>query len=77
MSVGKDFIGPYQLLRMISARSSTQVWEAVRSGEKKRIALKVLTSRYRKDNKAIEQIEHETILCPLICKPLVLDIFLI
>ena len=59
MSVGKDFIGPYQLLRMISARSSTQVWEAVRSGEQKRIALKVLTSRYRKDKKEITQLKHE------------------
>ncbi len=59
MSVGKDFIGPYQLLRLIRAGNATQVWEAVRSGEKKRIALKVLTSRYRKDKKEIGQLKHE------------------
>lgn len=59
MSVGKDFIGPYQLLRLIRAGNSTQVWEAVRSGEKKRIALKVLTSRYRKDKHEIAQLKHE------------------
>jgi len=59
VSVGKDFIGPYQLLRLIRAGNSTQVWEAVRSGEKKRIALKVLTSRYRKDKHEIAQLKHE------------------
>ena len=60
MSVGKDFIGPYQLLRLIRAGNATQVWEAVRSGEKKRIALKVLTSRFRTDKHEISQLKHET-----------------
>lgn len=59
MSVGKNFIGPYQLLRLIRAGNATQVWEAVRSGEKKRIALKVLTSRFRKDKQEIAQLKLE------------------
>ena len=75
MSVGKDFIGPYQLLRMISARSSTQVWEAVRSGEKKRIALKVLTSRYRKDKKEIAQLKHEAKIGKLLRHKNVIEIY--
>ena len=62
VSVGKDFIGPYQLLRLIRAGNATQVWEAVRSGEKKRIALKVLTSRYRTDKQEITQLKHEALI---------------
>ena len=75
MSVGKDFIGPYQLLRMISARSSTQVWEAVRSGEQKRIALKVLTSRFRKDKKEIAQLKHEAKIGKLLRHENVIEIY--
>lgn len=59
MSVGRDFIGPFQLLRLVRAGTATQVWEAVRTGEKERIALKVLTSAYRKDKGEIAQLKHE------------------
>lgn len=59
MSIGRDFIGPFQLLRLIRAGTTTQVWEAVRSGEKERIALKVLMQDYRKDKSEIAQLKHE------------------
>ena len=58
MSV-ENFIGPYQLLRLIRAGNAAQVWEAIRTGEKKRIAIKVLTSRFRKDKQEIAQLKLE------------------
>ena len=61
MSVGRDFIGPFQLLRLIRAGTTTQVWEALRSGEKERIALKVLLKNYRKDKHEINQLKHEAL----------------
>ena len=59
MSIGRDFIGPFQLLRMIRSGTTTQVWEALRTGEKERIALKVLMKDYRKDKYEIGQLKHE------------------
>ena len=75
MSVGKDFIGPYQLLRLIRAGNATQVWEAVRSGEKKRIALKVLTTRFRKDKQEISQLKHEASIGKLLQHENVIEIY--
>lgn len=59
MSIGRDFIGPFQLLRMIRSGTTTQVWEALRTGEKERIALKVLMKDYRQDKYEIGQLKHE------------------
>ena len=59
MSIGRDFIGQFQLLRMIRAGTTTQVWEAIRQGEKERIALKILMKDYRKDKHEIQQLKHE------------------
>ena len=59
VSIGRDFIGPFQLLRLIRSGTSTQVWEALRAGEKERIALKVLLRDYRQDKHEIQQLKHE------------------
>ncbi|MDG1875191.1 MAG: serine/threonine-protein kinase [Mariniblastus sp.] len=59
MSIGRDFIGPFQLLRLIRAGTSTQVWEALRTGGDERIALKVLMKNFRKDKYEIQQLKHE------------------
>ena len=59
MSIGKDFIGPYRMLRLIRSGTTTQVWEAVRAGEKERVAIKVLLSAFRKDKYEIDQLKHE------------------
>ena len=61
MAIGRDFIGPFQLLRLIRSGSSTQVWEALKAGEKDRIALKVLLRDFRKDKNQIEQLKHEAL----------------
>lgn len=59
MSIGKDFIGPFRMLRLIRSGTTTQVWEAVKAGDKERVAIKVLLSAFRKDKYEIDQLKHE------------------
>ena len=61
MSLGRDFIGPFQLLKLIRAGTSTQVWEGLKSGSSKRIALKVLMDDFRTDKGEIDQLKHEAL----------------
>jgi len=75
VAIGRDFIGPFQLLRLIRSGSSTQVWEALRAGEKDRIALKVLLRDYRKDKNEIEQLKHEALVGKELDHPNVIKIF--
>ncbi len=75
MSVGRDFIGPFQLLRLIRAGTTTQVWEALRSGEKERIALKVLMRDFRNDKEQIGQLKHEAEVGKTLDHPNVIKIF--
>ena len=75
MSLGRDFIGPFQLLRLIRAGSTTQVWEALRTGENERIALKVLMETYRKDKYEIGQLKHEALVGADLDHPNVIKIF--
>ena len=44
MTKVRDFLGPYRLARLIRVGSSCSVWEAIKSGESERYALKVLRS---------------------------------
>jgi serine/threonine protein kinase len=75
VSVGKDFIGPFQLLRLIRTGTTTQVWEALRAGEKKRIALKVLMKNFLKDKGEIAQLKHEALVGNGLKHPNVIRIF--
>ena len=75
MSIGKNFIGPFQLLRLIRAGTTTAVWEALRSGEKERIALKVLMQDYRTDKGEIAQLKHEALVGENLNHPNVIKIF--
>ena len=75
MSIGRDFIGPFQLLRLIRAGTTTQVWEAIRTGEKDRIALKVLMKDYRNNKYEIGQLKHEAMVGADLDHPNVIKIF--
>ncbi len=75
MSIGRDFIGPFQLLRLIRAGTTTQVWEAMRTGESERIALKVLMKDFRTDKYEIGQLKHEALVGADLDHPNVIKIF--
>ena len=59
MSDGQNFIGPFQLLKTIRSGTSTDVYEALRGGSNKRIALKVLRKKFHKDKEEVRQLKHE------------------
>ena len=75
VSLGRNFIGPFQLLRLIRAGNTTQVWEALRAGKKDRVALKVLLRDFRKDKFEIEQLRHEANVGTTLNHPNVIRIF--
>jgi len=72
---GRDFIGPFQLLRLIRSGTTTQVWEGLRTGERQRIALKILLRDYRKDQNEIRQLKHEALVGKDMNHPSVIRIF--
>lgn len=59
MSTGRNFIGPFQLIRMIRSGNSTTVWEARHQHDKKRVALKILVSKHMKSKRHIDELKHE------------------
>ena len=75
MSIGKDFIGPYRMLRLIRSGTTTQVWEALKEGEKERVAIKVLLADWRKDKYEIDQLKHEARVGTQLQHPNVIQIY--
>ena len=59
MTAGRNFIGPYQLVRLIRSGTKTQVWEALDQGDRKRVALKILQRDFRADKDQIAELKHE------------------
>ena len=59
MSTVRNFIGPYQLVRLIRSGNTTQVWEALEMGKKDRVALKILREEHRNNKLWIADLKHE------------------
>lgn len=59
MASGQHFLGPYQLVRMIRAGQTCQVWEAIRTGTDERAALKVLLREHINKKDQVEALRHE------------------
>ena len=59
MSAGRDFLGPYRLVRLVRSGQTCQVWEAVREGESERVALKILLEHQRKNKEQINLLKRE------------------
>lgn len=63
MSANRDFLGPFQLVRLIRSGTTTQVWEAIKQDASRenrvRLALKVLNQEYRNDKLQIGRLKHE------------------
>jgi len=75
VSIGKDFIGPYRMLRLIRSGTTTQVWEALKEGEKERVAIKVLLADWRRDKYEIDQLKHEARVGTQLQHPNVIQIY--
>ncbi len=59
MSYGRDFLGPYRLVRLVRAGNTCQIWEAIHDSERKRVALKVLQKEFIRDKVEINYLKHE------------------
>ena len=78
VSTTRDFLGPFQLVRMIRSGTTTQVWEALQQtdrGARERVALKVLTREFCKDKEQIEYLKHEVNVGKGLDHPNVIKIF--
>lgn len=75
MSLGQDFLGPYQLLRMIRSGQTCVVWEAKLPHESERIAIKALLKRRQGDRREIMHLKHEAMVGKTLNHPAVIRIF--
>ena len=74
MATGRDFVGNYQLTRLIRAGHTCQVWES-RSFDRKRVCLKVLQPEMRQDKDEIRYMRHEYDVGHPLKHPNVIEIF--
>jgi len=72
---GRDFLGPFQLVRLIRAGQTTQVWEALREGREERVALKVVSAQHATDKVELGQLKHETVIAQTMNHPNVIQIY--
>lgn len=56
---GRDFLGPYRLVKLIRAGTSCQVWEAVKDPDPRRVALKVLLEEKKSSKEEVSQLKNE------------------
>jgi len=56
---GRDFVGPYRLVKLIRAGTSCQVWEVVKDPDPRRIALKVLLEEHKNHRGEVNQLRNE------------------
>ncbi len=77
MSNQRDFLGSFQLVRLIRSGTTTQVWEALRQNgrERERLALKVLNRECRNDKLEIEYLQHEAGVGETLDHPNIIKIF--
>ena len=59
MVSGRDILGPYRLIRLVRSGQTTQIWEALRDGEKEKCALKILLQEHHKKKDQIALLKKE------------------
>ena len=60
MAGGRNFLGPYRLVRLIRVGATCQVWEAINEhGSSERVALKALVEEHLNNKAEIANLKHE------------------
>ncbi len=59
MTRARDFLGPYRLVRLIRVGQTCQIWEAAKTDDTTRYALKVPVPEKRKDKTIIAELKRE------------------
>ena len=74
-TTGREYIGPYRLLRVILSGRSSVVWEAIHDDEKKKVAVKVLAGDAKKDREQIALLKQEHLVGKNLSHPYVLHVW--
>lgn len=56
---GREYIGPYRLLRVILAGRTCVVWEAMHDGDQEKVVIKALGNEHRKDREQLALLKRE------------------
>jgi len=75
VSAGRDFLGPYRLVRLVRSGQTCQIWEAVREGETGRLALKILLEHQRKNKHQIGMLKREAEIGSQLDSPYLIRVF--
>ncbi len=73
MVSGREFLGPYRMVRLIRAGATCQVWEAIR--DEKRVAIKYLQPEVRSNKDEIGYLRHELEVGRQLRHPNVIEMF--
>lgn len=73
MVSGREFLGPYRMVRLIRAGATCQVWEAIR--DEKRVAIKYLQPEVRGNKEEIGYLRHELEVGQQLHHPNVVEMF--
>ena len=74
MPKSRDYVGPYRLMRLIHAGTSTQIWEAAKDETAKSVAIKVLKDAVIGDKEQIAALKNEQEIAKSMSSPRVLKL---
>jgi eukaryotic-like serine/threonine-protein kinase len=71
----QEHIGPYRLLNIVKTGQTSQVWAVMDDRDKRRLAIKLLLSDYRKDREHLSYLKQEAIVGKTLDHPRVIKVF--
>jgi eukaryotic-like serine/threonine-protein kinase len=71
----QEHIGPYRLLNIVKTGQTSQVWAVMDDRDKRRLAIKLLLSEYRKDKEHLAYLKQEAIVGKTLDHPNVIKVF--
>ena len=71
----QEHIGPYRLLSIVKTGQTSQVWAVMKDSDKRRLAMKILLSEYRKDREHLSYLKQEAVVGRTLDHPCVIKIF--
>lgn len=71
----QEHLGPYRLLNIVKTGQTSQVWAVMDDRDKRRLAIKILLSEYRKDREHLGYLKQEALVGKTLDHPCVIKIF--
>ncbi|MEW4454167.1 serine/threonine-protein kinase [Bremerella sp. JC817] len=74
-TAGRNYIGPYRLVRMLRTSQTCQVWEAIHDLDNRKVVIKTLRENYIKDKSEIAALRHEHTVAAKFDNPFVIHVY--